>query len=89
LSFNNFKSERVHQWRLLLEDYDYDFVYTPGKDNIITDMLSRYPMQDINVHDVTEVSAVSLAEDDFPLDHCVIQAAQLTDKTMNVSDPKN
>eukprot|EP00957_Ditylum_brightwellii_P173333 13197205-Ditylum_brightwellii.AAC.1 len=29
LSFKNFRSERVCQWHLLLEDYDYKFVYTP------------------------------------------------------------
>eukprot|EP00957_Ditylum_brightwellii_P023982 1808520-Ditylum_brightwellii.AAC.1 len=33
LAFDNFKSERVRRWRLLLEDYDYTFIYTPGKDN--------------------------------------------------------
>eukprot|EP00957_Ditylum_brightwellii_P081530 6202543-Ditylum_brightwellii.AAC.1 len=45
-------------------------------------------MQDIDVHDVAEVSAVSLAEDNFHLDHCVMQSAQLADKVSNVSDPK-
>eukprot|EP00957_Ditylum_brightwellii_P137761 10502389-Ditylum_brightwellii.AAC.1 len=89
LSFDNFKSKRIRRWRLLLEDYNYTFEYTPGKDNIIANMLSRYPMQDIDVHNIAEVSAVSLAEDDFPMDHRIIQAAQLADKTTNVSDPKN
>eukprot|EP00957_Ditylum_brightwellii_P125212 9544770-Ditylum_brightwellii.AAC.1 len=29
LSFENFCSEHVHRWCLLLEDYDYKFIYTP------------------------------------------------------------
>eukprot|EP00957_Ditylum_brightwellii_P175703 13378282-Ditylum_brightwellii.AAC.1 len=89
LSFDNFKSERVRQWCLLLKDYDYNFVYTPGKDNIIANMLSCYLMQDIGVHDIAEVSTVSLADDIFPLDHRVIQSAQLADKRTNVSNPKS
>ena len=41
LSFNTFKSERVLLWRLLMEEYDYSFIYTSGKDNVIADMISR------------------------------------------------
>ena len=47
LSFNTFKSEHVHQCRLLLEEYDYTFVYTPGKDSFVVDLLSRYPTHPI------------------------------------------
>jgi RNase H-like domain found in reverse transcriptase len=43
LGFHSFKSERVCQWRAMLEEFDYSFVYCPGKDNIVADMLSRYP----------------------------------------------
>ena len=31
LSFENFKSERVRRWRLLLEEFNFEFQYTPGK----------------------------------------------------------
>eukprot|EP00957_Ditylum_brightwellii_P082821 6296483-Ditylum_brightwellii.AAC.1 len=40
LAFDNFKSERIRRWHLLLEDYDYTFTYTPVKDNVIANMLS-------------------------------------------------
>lgn len=54
LSFENSKSERVKRWRLLLEDYDYTFKYTPGKENIIADMISRYPMQQLESNVIEE-----------------------------------
>ena len=43
LSFHAFKSERVRRWRLLLEEYDYTFVYTPSKDKVVANIMSRYP----------------------------------------------
>ena len=42
VSFHTFKSEQVCRWRLILEEYDYTFIYTPGKDNIVADMISWY-----------------------------------------------
>ena len=48
LSFENFKSERVRRWRLLLEEFNYEFQYTPGKDNVVADMISRYPVINVN-----------------------------------------
>ena len=45
LSFDTFKSERVRRWRLILDDYT--FVYTPGKDNLVADLLSWYPAHPI------------------------------------------
>lgn len=38
LSFYNFKYEQVKHCRLLLEEYHYEFHYTPGNDNTITYM---------------------------------------------------
>jgi len=72
LSFNNFKSERVRRWRLLLEEYIYQFVYTPGKANIIADMISRYPMQPIGKNDIIEVNTLSPDDDDMPVDYALI-----------------
>ena len=41
LSFENFKSEHVRQWRLILKQFDYIFTYTTDVDNIIADMMSH------------------------------------------------
>ena len=49
LGFQHFKSERVRRWRATLEEFDYSFIYCPGKDNTIADMLSRYPMTSIDI----------------------------------------
>ena len=73
LSFDNFKSERVRRWRLLLEEYIYEFVYTPGKANIIADMISRHPMQPISKDDIVEVNTLSPDDDYMPVDYALIE----------------
>ena len=47
LSFDTFISERVRRCRLLLEKYDCNFMYTPGKDDFVADLLSHYPTHPI------------------------------------------
>ena len=78
LSFNNFQSERVHRWRLLLEEFDYKFIYTPGKDNVVADMISRYAV--INV-DEKAIEGMNLVKEDpeFPLDFSIISKHQASD----------
>ena len=89
LSFETFKSERVRRWRLLLEEYDYSFVYTPGKDNIIADMLSRYPIHSVTSDEikqmctVLEVNSVEEQDNDScPIDFRVIAKHQANDATL-------
>jgi len=81
LSFETFKSERVRRWRLLLEEYDYTFKYTPGKDNMIADMISRYPIIHVDNKDIEVMTTVE-ESDEFPLDFSVISKHQLQDKTL-------
>ena len=40
LKFENFKSERVRRWRLILEEYDYEFDWFPGLQNVIANFFS-------------------------------------------------
>ena len=75
LSFENFKLERVRRWRLIIEEYDYTFTYTPGKDNFIADMISRYPMVDIKSTDIQEMNTLE-AENNFPMDLSDIKSHQ-------------
>ena len=57
LSFDSFKSERIRRWRLLLEEYDYFFTYTPGKDDFIAGMLSRYPFHSSTPSELRKICA--------------------------------
>jgi hypothetical protein len=36
-------SSRLLRWRLLLEEYEFEIKYKPGKQNTNADSLSRYP----------------------------------------------
>ena len=91
LSFHTFKSERVRRWRLLLEEYDYTFIYTPGKDNIVADMISRYPinpaapieLQDICVPSTND-HVLPLEDEDAscPIDFRIIANYQQTDQKL-------
>ena len=77
LSFDNFKSQRVLRWRLLLEEFDYTFKYTPGKDNKVADMLSRFPIVPVQQHQI--ISMATVDDDDFPLSFSTISNHQRND----------
>ena len=66
----------MRQWRLLLEDYDYEFKYTPGKENIIADMISRYPMQQNEINAIQDMIMSMEEEINFPLTFLNIEKAQ-------------
>ena len=89
LSFETFKSERVRRWRLLLEEYDYTFIYTPGKDNVIADMVSRYPIHPAapsELRDLCNTPIISAVEDGYddpcPVDFKVIAHHQRNDRNL-------
>lgn len=37
---------RLERWALKLQEYDFDIVHRPGKNNYVPDALSRLPYQD-------------------------------------------
>lgn len=83
LSFDNFQSKRVRRWRLLLEEFDYEFIYTPGKDNVMADMISRYPIIPVQQNDIEEMANVEDDNiDDFPLSFATISRHQSNDPTI-------
>lgn len=81
LSFDNFNSERVRRWRLLLEEFDYTFEYTPGKDNMVADMLSRYPTIPVNQQAIEDMNNVN-EDEEFPLNFATIANHQKDDNQL-------
>jgi hypothetical protein len=47
-------SSRLLRWKLLLEEYDYEIKYKPGKQNMNADSLSRYPVLAIEAEELTQ-----------------------------------
>ena len=43
LLYNDLKTDRVLRWRLLLEEYGATIRYVKGSNNVVADVLSRYP----------------------------------------------
>jgi hypothetical protein len=74
LGFDNFRSERVHRWKAILEEFDYSFVYCPGKDNVVADMLSRYATVPLTTSDFEEVT--TLQDFSFPATSSNIKQSQ-------------
>ncbi|PNF31840.1 hypothetical protein B7P43_G08901 [Cryptotermes secundus] len=46
-------SSRLLRWKLLLEEFDYEIKYKPGKQNTNADSLSRYPVMAIEAEELT------------------------------------
>ena len=64
------QSERVHRWRLLLEEYDPTIEYLPGTENVVADALSRMEydptknVKDLSAHERMQGLAAFFADCD-------------------------
>ena len=72
-----------------MEEYDYSFIYTPGKDNIIADMISRYPYHPAAPSELLDVCTTTEAlsindedNDECPIAFHVIAHHQQNDKQL-------
>ena len=91
LIHNDFKTERVLRWRLLMEEYRLDICYIKGPDNIVADSLSRLPTtndpEKPYIMPSREELADSFAQDtednwSFPISITLIKSFQQKDKAL-------
>ncbi len=91
LIHNDFKTERVLRWRLLMEEYRLDIRYIKGPDNIVADSLSRLPTtnnpEKPYIMPSREELADSFAQDtednwSFPISITLIKSFQQRDKAL-------
>jgi hypothetical protein len=93
LIYDDLKTERVLRWRLLLEEFGLKIEYIKGVDNIVVDILSRYPTQNDPEHpeeppakaDMSELFAVhnDMPQDAFPLSFKILSTFQLRDASVD------
>ena len=48
LTYTNFNTDRVMRWRLILEEYGPELIYTKGSTNIVADAFSRLETEPTN-----------------------------------------
>lgn len=44
-------NNKIIRWRLALEEFDYEIIYKPGKQNVVADALSRIKTEEINFNE--------------------------------------
>jgi len=91
LLFNDLKTDRVLRWRLLIEEFGANIEYIKGVNNVVADVLSRYPRSDTPVIPVSAPTREQAHElfagdrlpaDLFPLSFRVIAEYQQRDLQM-------
>ena len=94
LTYNNFNTERVMRWRLILEEYGPELHYVKGEHNLVADALSRLNLHPTHTTEAsTTVDEANLAElyaadneelpsDAFPLTYALIAQKQNKDKAL-------
>lgn len=89
LIYDDLKTERVLRWRILLEEYGPKIIYIKGVENIVADVLSRYPTlnnpeletSELNRSDMSEIFAIGndIPADAFPLSFKILSTVQQRD----------
>jgi hypothetical protein len=97
LIYDDLKTERVLRWRLLMEEYGVKITYIKGVENIVADVLSRYPTQNDPELEVPAPTPDTMADlfatandlpaDAFPLSFKILSTMQqqdpLTEEMLN------
>jgi hypothetical protein len=81
--FDNFTTDRVRHWRLIVEEYGPKIVYIKGCTNIVPDNFSRYPRKEGTLPPSNEMFVIEEDQDEiFPLAFEVISEAQQSDNQL-------
>ena len=83
LTFDNFTTDRVRRWRLIVEEYAPTIIYIKGVKNEVADALSRLPITDSPSDESAFIeSCFAIDADTFPLAYDTIAEAQQEDETL-------
>lgn len=82
---NNSKMKR---WKAILEEYNYEMKYKPGKSNVVADALSRPPTTNVNSLTGTVHSSDSSPQDLIPSVEVPINAFK-NQIFLNIGEPSN
>lgn len=86
LTYQNFNTERVMRWRLIIEEFGPELIYLQGKKNIVADALSRIDTNDqMNKNDDEQFDSLvthELPQDTFPLTYKLISEHQNLDEPL-------
>jgi hypothetical protein len=73
LIYDDLKTERVLRWRLLMEEFGVKLIYIKGEENVVADVLSRYPTTndpeiESPIPTKEQMAELFAAENDLPTD---------------------
>ena len=76
------KQGRLARWKVLLQNFSFDIIYTPGKTNFTADTLSRHPLPTIRVISVSPT--IDWIQEQRKDDFILQTMAKVTDKATTV-----
>jgi hypothetical protein len=85
LTHKNFNTERVMQWRLIIEEFGRTREYIKGPKNIVADTFSHLKMtsdmKSLDMADYYGLDSNDLPDNAFPISYTLIDREQKKDKT--------
>ena len=80
LIYTNFNTDRVMRWRLILEEYGPELIYTKGSTNIVADALSRLETEPTNESIAEAKNFVNIREANATLCGCLLYTSDAADE---------